>query len=78
MKKQKVPARRESFNETLAKKLEQLNQVADQPLRLVQIAKCKEDDSYRMQHISIAFLEVFEDLILQMQDDISISNVNCA
>ena len=72
----KLPARRESFYDGQVKKLEQVNQVAEQPLRLVQMAK--EDDSYRMEHISIASLEVFEDRMLQMQDDISLANVKYA
>ena len=73
MHKQKPPARRESIYEAQVKKFEQANQIADQPLRLVQVAK--EDNSYRLEHISIASKEVFEDRMLQMQDDISLSKM---
>ena len=56
MKKKQIPARRESFYEKQVKQLEKVSQIVEQPL----------DDSYRMEHVTIPALEVFEDRMLQL------------
>ena len=77
MKRKQIPARRESFYEKQVKQLEKVTPVVDQQsIRLVQVSK--EDDSYRMEHITIPALEVFEDRMLQLQDEMSMTNVRYA